>query len=586
MQTSNLRPIEHAFDAYCLFERTYELLAGDRAGRVDWDALLRLAIARWDGALSSVPGIAQWDELVRGRWIEEVSGRHVPLEVPFKTAVAGRIGQALTMWMGYDLEQASPETLDVGLSDLLMRRFRQPGVLMLSQRATDLIMHALSPGKDQDLLCIGGGTGEIVSEYLRWAWELHGQSLGKVRVVENRTSLHPLIQLRAVVGCGGPSAINAIEILGAFPQGSELPTLIFASLIDDQEDLDQYHKVERLQQQIRFLVESAPEGARIALLVPEVLLNGSTWSQTREFLVSTGYLRLVAQFPEEALKLGAARFALVTLEKEDSWPSRTGVIMADLPLEGNDLPLDIITAVANALASKDPGTTSVWYQDRPTVRRLDPRFYRHRESVGMTLKQLQEPQHSLGDLLTGLLRSQTSPPYYGQDAELLVPPAAVGKLQIITSECSRQAAHWGIELNEGSVVLVISGSVGRAAAVPPGLGPARAGTGLAVLYPKPAILDPEYLAVLLESDLGQRMLSLITKGTQRLYLPLHELRTLKVPVPSLARQREIAQEVLGSFGKAQNLRMQADACEAEARGIFERLQPKRTVAPTYPRKQR
>lgn len=574
MQTPDLRPIEHAFGAYYLFEHTYELLAGDRAGRIDWDALLRLAIAHWD-RVHTAPAAASWDDLERGRWIEEISGRRLPAEVPFKAAVARRLGQALTKWMGYDLEHASPAVLDNGLSDLLMRRFRQPGVLMLSQRAANLIVHSLAPAPNQDFLCMGGGTGEVVSEYLRWTQERYGGCPGKICVVERRASLHPLIQLRTVLGSGGPEGLSAVELVEALPAGVKLPSLIFASLLDDQDDLDQYRKVERLDQQVRSLVEAAPPGARIALLVPEVLLNGATWTETRQFLLSSGYLRLVAQLPQEVLRLGAARLAVVTMDKEEAWPRRTGVIMADLPTERGDLPPSILTAVANGLAGRRPGSELVWYEDRPALDRLDPRFYRYRQSIAATLKRLREPLEPLGDLLLGLLRSQSGLPYYGQNEELLVPPAAVGSLRIDVSQCQRRPAHLGTELHPGAVVLVISGSVGRTAVVPPGLGPARAGTGLAVLFPKRDVLDPEYLAVLLESDLGQKMLALITKGTQRQFIPLHELRTLKIPVPPLVRQREIAETAMFLYEKAQALRQQADESEAIARGIFEGLPPKR-----------
>ena len=83
-------------------------------------------------------------------------------------------------------------------------------------------------------------------------------------------------------------------------------------------------------------------------------------------------------------------------------------------------------------------------------------------------------------------------------------------------------------------------------------------------------LDPYYLLAFISSTLGQERLKKSAKGTATLMLPIESLKEVKIPLPPLQQQKEIAEETKRIIGQIQKAKAKIEACKANLAGLFDR----------------
>jgi hypothetical protein len=99
-------------------------------------------------------------------------------------------------------------------------------------------------------------------------------------------------------------------------------------------------------------------------------------------------------------------------------------------------------------------------------------------------------------------------------------------------------------LQPGDVLFQSRGSPMFATVVPDGLGEVIAASPLMVLRPKAKLVDPMYLAWFLNHAPGQRQIQQMALGTSIQMLSQADLKELKVVLPPLAVQRQVAETAL------------------------------------------
>lgn len=570
-ESASQRVVDGTVDAFSLFSDSNQCLAGDRAARMDWEHLLRVAVAYflWKQGNEKGPALRE-DRL--GEWVEENSRYWATTDAPLPGRTVDRLGEAMRAWQKHRAARLSWEALDRGLTAAIEERMIKVDALLLSPATARLVVSFLAPEPSEWVLCYGSPGGEVAGATVRGLQAKGAVSDPAVHVVDRRVSLHPLTHLRVLLATGQPEAIACVKTEEyLLSHADDSVPHIYASFLDHQDEADerrtdyQIEKVTQLHHQLK-------PGGRMVLAVPEVVLSGSTWSSVRQDWVRSGHLRLIAQLPAAAVTNGTIKAGLVFLEKARPWPPVPGAIMADLGARGRDLDPQHVGEVLGALRGRAPKESVVWFHEQLDPARLDPAFHRNRREVQHKLSKLQYRLKQLRTLGVQVLRNGSTSGYAGKLSDQTVTVRAINGLQIDPDLCRQGLMANSHPLLTGSVLLTTGGTPGKAAVVTPDFDGWRLGPGMVELLIPPGELDPYYLAVLFESDLGQAMLSLITKGSQTEFIPMHEIADMLIPVPAPEVQQRIAAEALTAYTEAARLRQRAAAHERKARLI---LEPKR-----------
>ncbi|MDA7418305.1 restriction endonuclease subunit S [Xenophilus arseniciresistens] len=102
---------------------------------------------------------------------------------------------------------------------------------------------------------------------------------------------------------------------------------------------------------------------------------------------------------------------------------------------------------------------------------------------------------------------------------------------------SIDAAYPRSRVRPGDVLLSIKGTLGRVSVVPSHF-VGNISRDIALIRPTPTVL-PQYLAKMLQSSIGQRLLFSAQVGTTRGEISIAPLRRMEVPVPSVAEQKQL-----------------------------------------------
>jgi restriction endonuclease S subunit len=128
----------------------------------------------------------------------------------------------------------------------------------------------------------------------------------------------------------------------------------------------------------------------------------------------------------------------------------------------------------------------------------------------------------------------------------------------------------GVEVTESDVLLNITGdSVARCCRVPSDFLPARVNQHVAIIRPKPDLLDSDFLCYFLVSPQMQaRMLSLAGSGGTRKALTKSMIERFRVPAPSIDVQKNVVSRLRPLDSLIANNRRRIELLEQSARELF------------------
>lgn len=161
------------------------------------------------------------------------------------------------------------------------------------------------------------------------------------------------------------------------------------------------------------------------------------------------------------------------------------------------------------------------------------------------------PLQELGEISQGLLisRYQEQEDEEGsserivnvRDLESLHIGSNLDVVQINVSECKRY------QLDTNDVVIAIRGVSQKASVVTADAQGSIAGQNVAFFRPKSGVINSVYLAVLMRSQWIERSLSMLSgQSIATRFISIAQLRDLKIPLPDLATQGQIAQLFLST----------------------------------------
>lgn len=133
-------------------------------------------------------------------------------------------------------------------------------------------------------------------------------------------------------------------------------------------------------------------------------------------------------------------------------------------------------------------------------------------------------------------------------------------LKIVSADVEREYKR--TRLNGGEVLLAIRGSVGNVGIAPDSLRGCNISREVAMIPPLPSVI-PFYLACLLQSPLGQRLLTGKVRGVAQKGINLADVKRLPVALPGVEEQIEIVRRVEQLFAFADQL--EAKVATAQAR---------------------
>lgn len=137
-------------------------------------------------------------------------------------------------------------------------------------------------------------------------------------------------------------------------------------------------------------------------------------------------------------------------------------------------------------------------------------------------------------------------------------------------------------LEEGDLLVSLTGNVGRVGRLPIELLPAALNQRVACLRQKGEDIDKQYLYHFLNSDYFENICIKHSKGAAQLNMSTVWLSNYEIPVPSLSEQQSIVEYLDTSFAKIDTMKANAEKALNEAKALFqsslkELLTPKEEV---------
>jgi type I restriction enzyme M protein len=326
-------------------------------------------------------------------------------------------------------------------------------------------------------------------------------------------------------------------------------------------------------------------GGRMAIAVPDTLLTAPTYMHVREWLLGTKSLRAVvglsASVFDGAGYTGSA--SVLILHKGVAARPKECVLMIDLEPVGRD-PMrvdntqalskycDFIAAYLRGdfTAAEIPEEFAARLVEHRqlTAKRLDVRA-----GLGSNRMTIQTPFPTatlaeVVDIIGG--RNFKNQVTAAADTALLLQAGAVREFYLDVQESPHISAHdyeslKKAKLQPKDVLVTTTGQyLGRAALVEGSLLPATASGAVTILRPKDRVI-PEFLVAVLNSPIARRQIdSLQAASTAQPYIRRGDLGEVVIPVPPLARQAQIAEEVFRLRTEAHRLIERAKEMESQA----------------------
>ena len=157
----------------------------------------------------------------------------------------------------------------------------------------------------------------------------------------------------------------------------------------------------------------------------------------------------------------------------------------------------------------------------------------------------------LSEICTKITDGSHNPPERAQTGELMLSSQNVfdSRLDLsnyrFVSKEDFQRENQRTRVSAGDVLLTIVGTIGRSLVVTDVMPPFMLQRSVAVLGPDHSLLQPEFLARVLQSPKLQSTLQSLAQGVAQKGVYLNTLRELQIPLPPLEVQKEIVAEIEG-----------------------------------------
>jgi type I restriction enzyme S subunit len=148
-----------------------------------------------------------------------------------------------------------------------------------------------------------------------------------------------------------------------------------------------------------------------------------------------------------------------------------------------------------------------------------------------------------------------------------------GRLEIDPNVCIPQDVHREMSRSRvlpGDVLLNITGegTLGRAAFVPDTVLEANINQHVCLIRPIPELVDPRYLAFILNSRQSQEQMARLQAGATRAALNHRLVRSLRIPLPPLEEQRRIVARIEEIAGKVEEIRSMQASTQKELHALL------------------
>lgn len=332
------------------------------------------------------------------------------------------------------------------------------------------------------------------------------------------------------------------------------------------------------------------ESGRAVLLLPEAALSSQASGAVaaREHLLRSGYLDCAISLPERLLERSQVGMALLVLSRAEGRSSVKMIDATDLGARGrrsDTLPPDAATQIVNAAYGfgNPESWTASHFKEVSHAEILEEgcnlSAHRYFEKAAAPVFENAVP---FGDVLEGIERGAG---IASGDLDALL-AAAGGACRYlvpgdidngIISPCLpelKELPRRSPALRDGDLVLVRTGAAPKTAVFEDTFGkPVVPSANLFVCRLRRDKVDPWYLRAFFESESGNALLASASTGALVRSISLRNLEEMRIPLPALARQREIGRIFREKFARYRGLRAEA---EEAARGLAEVFRPERT----------
>jgi type I restriction enzyme M protein len=504
--------------------------------------------------------------------------------------------QALSELQLYSFTQASPDILGTFYEDFVSRSMRAAsGQYFTPRHVVDFIVKLLDPNEQNTVLDPACGSGGFILKTMLYVLDKTGKAktdyakkmLFSIDINQNMVSTARMNLLLHGDGHSNvflgdslqlvPDEVKRVLDKGGFDLIMCNPPM--GRLVHKGEYRDDYAlfknkptvRVEYLFLE-RCLYFLKPGGI-MAVIVPEGILFSE--SSLKPYLLKNALLRAVISLPRATfLSYGMGiKTSILILQKliPTHIPADYEIFMAEIKDVGYDSRerpswSDELNKVLNAyhdfvkgeeieestepriFTKRSPELSGDW-----TVHRNDPSFEQKEmyEKVRRNLLRLGGSVSNLEDIST-LTRGfyVSSQNYVIGGAKDSLPYIRIGdmqgetvsKLNLKHVRVPEKRIRHDALANPGDILLSTDGTIGRVAIVPDSM-EGLASSGMIIVRPDSETIDREYLYTVLASDIIKKQLERFKTGTIIQHVSIKDIRRLKIPVPPLAEQKRIINEI-------------------------------------------
>jgi len=292
-----------------------------------------------------------------------------------------------------------------------------------------------------------------------------------------------------------------------------------------------------------------PSG-KMAIMLPDAFLSSETTLDAREYALRETTIKAIVSLPQNASTAASIKASLMLLERSASRNDGNKQVFVG-SLDSFSKAEQIVSAFRNyeqgqgLSANENTFVTTI-----SSPRKMDVSFLQGASLENMLVKEFHYPIASLSEiamLSTGAQLQRLGKPdangkyryiRAGDVGDFILNSENAEKISMMASAPDKWLAH------AGDVLLTRTGTVGRVALVTHDVSNMIVGSNVT----KISIRDgnrvlPEYVMAFLTSEQGTRQISMYTTGAPIMSISTSAIGQIKIPIPPLARQREIAEQV-------------------------------------------